>query len=37
MEQETMELTAKEILKRQEEHPEELLLIFLEEVHDAEE
>ena len=37
MEQETMELTAKEILKRQEEHPKELLLIFLEEAHDAEE
>lgn len=36
MEQETMELTAKEILKRQEEHPEELLLIFLEEARDVE-
>ena len=37
MEQETMELTAKEILKRQEEHPEELLLIYLEEIEDGEE
>jgi len=37
MEQETMELTAKEILKRQEEHPEELLLVFLEEAQDEQE
>lgn len=37
MEQETMELTAKEILKWQEEHPEELLLVFLEEAQNAEE
>ena len=37
MEQETMELTAKEIFKRQEEHPEELLLIFLEETQDEQE
>ena len=37
MEQETMELTAKEILKRQEEHPEELLLVFLEEAWDEQE
>ena len=37
MEQETMGLTAKEIFKRQEEHPEELLLIFLEETDDGKE
>ncbi len=37
MEQETMELTAKEIFKKQEEHPEELLLVFLEEAADEQE
>ena len=37
MEQETMELTAKEIFKRQEEHPEELLLVFLEDTDDGKE
>ena len=33
----TIELTAKEVIKRMEEHPEELLLVFLEEASDAEE
>ena len=32
-----IELTAKDIIKRQEEHPEELLLIYLEETKDGEE
>ena len=30
-----MELTVKEAVKRQEEHPEELLLIYLEEADDV--
>ena len=33
----TIKLTAKEIIKRQEEHPEELLLIYLDETEDGEE